>query len=293
MIPDPVVWREKDRLRERPDEKSTGGAGAVRVVWLAQAFPRHREDLPGNFLLRLGAALADHDVQVRVLAPAARGLAGRDRLGPVQVRRYRYAPRRLQTLAYTGAMDAQARGLAGRGALAGLVAAGALAARRAMAGADLVHAHWWFPGGSQAVAARALGGGGEARRPLLVTLHGSDVGLALGRPAAGRLARRVLGAADQVTAVSGWLAGQAVELVPALQGRVQVAPMPVDDRLFTPGAGGRPRDELLVVGPVGGVQGGGGRAARVGLVGRWCGCRAAVAGGGGWEPGGRPAAPCG
>jgi glycosyltransferase involved in cell wall biosynthesis len=157
------------------------------------------------------------------------------------VRRYRYAPRRAERLAYAGEMHRRAASPAGAVALAGLLGAGALAARRAARGADLVHAHWWFPAGVQALAART-------GLPLVTTLHGTDVRLASTRPAARAACARVLRSSARVTAVSGWLAGQAAGFAPGLARPVAVAPMPVDDLAFSPGPGGQPRDELLFVG---------------------------------------------
>ena len=126
-------------------------------------------------------------------------------------------------------------------ALAGLLGAGALALRRVGRGADLVHAHWWFPAGVQALAART-------GLPLVTTLHGTDVRLARSRPAARAACARVLRSSARVTAVSGWLAGQAAGFAPGLARPVAVAPMPVDDLALHPGPGDRPRDELLFVG---------------------------------------------
>ena len=63
----------------------------MRVLFVAHAFPRHERDLPGNFVLRLAAALAGEGVQVTALAPAAAGLAGHEELLGVTVRRYRFA----------------------------------------------------------------------------------------------------------------------------------------------------------------------------------------------------------
>jgi glycosyltransferase involved in cell wall biosynthesis len=105
----------------------------------------------------------------------------------------------------------------------------------------VVHAHWWFPGGVQALAART-------GLPLVTTLHGTDVRLARSRPAATAACARVLRASARVTAVSGWLAAQAAGFAPGLAAPVTVAPMPVDDRAFSPGPGDAPRDELLFVG---------------------------------------------
>ena len=216
-------------------------AEPLRVVFLAHAFPRTADDVTGGFLLRLATALRAEGVEVAAVAPAAAGLAAAERLDGIPVRRYRYAPARAQRLAYAGEMHRRAATPSGAVALAGLLGAGALALRRVGGGADLVHAHWWFPAGVQAVAART-------GLPLVTTLHGTDVRLARSRPAARAVCARVLRSSAQVTAVSGWLAGQAAGFAPALAGRVAVAPMPVDDRAFSPGPAGRPRDELLFVG---------------------------------------------
>jgi glycosyltransferase involved in cell wall biosynthesis len=212
-----------------------------RVVFLAHAFPRFEGDLTGGFLLRLAVALRAEGVEVVAVAPAAEGLAAADRLDGVPVRRYRYAPRRAERLAYAGEMHRRAASPAGAAALAGLLASGALAARRAAGGADLVHAHWWFPAGVQALAART-------GLPLVTTLHGTDVRLAGSRAPARAACARVLRASARVTAVSGWLADQAAGFAPGLARPVTVAPMPVDELAFSPGPGGQPRDELLFVG---------------------------------------------
>src|SRR6266511_902176 len=210
----------------------------TRVVFAAHAVPRHQGDLTGGFLLRLAEALEREGVDVQAVAPAASGLAARERLAGVAVRRYRYAPRRAETLAYHGTMHARAASPAGAAALAGLLAAGTWALRRAAAGADLVHAHWWFPGGLQALAA--------GRRPLVTTMHGTDVRLARSRPLARAACARVLRASAVVTAVSRWLADEVAGFAPDCADRVRVAPMPVDETLFTPGD--ERRDELLFVG---------------------------------------------
>jgi glycosyltransferase involved in cell wall biosynthesis len=210
------------------------------VVFLAHAFPRHEHDVVGGFLLRLAVALRGEGVEVTAVAPAAPGLAAAERLAGVAVRRYRYAPGRAQRLAYAGEMHRRAASPGGAVALAGLLGAGAVAVRSAGRGADLVHAHWWFPGGVQALLART-------GLPLVTTLHGTDVRLARSRPAGRAACARVLRRSAVVTAVSGWLAGQAVAIAPGLPAP-RVAPMPVDETAFRPPAGDRPREELLFVG---------------------------------------------
>jgi glycosyltransferase involved in cell wall biosynthesis len=217
----------------------------TRVVFAAHAFPRHDGDLTGSFLLRLAEALEREGVDVLAVAPAAPGLPAIDRLRGVAVRRYRYAPRRAETLAYTGGMHTRAANPSGVIALAGLLASGTLAVRRAAAGADLVHAHWWFPGGVQALV--------SGRRPLVTTMHGTDVRLARSRPAARAACARVLRASAAITTVSTWLRDEIAAFAPDRADRIRVAPMPVDEALFSPGD--EPRTELLFVGRLDGQKG--------------------------------------
>lgn len=213
----------------------------MRVLFVTHSYPRHVGDAPGSFLLRLARALRDVDVDVRVLAPAAAGLARRESIDGIDVARVRYGPRSWETLAYGGEMAEQVRATwRGRLALAGLLAATAGATMLRARRVDVVHAHWWFPGGlSVAPAAAAL------RVPLVTTLHGTDVRIARDVAPARAAFRRVLGASAAVTAVSRWLAERTTELAPAAH--PVVAPMPVATELFAPG-GEQGRDGLLFVG---------------------------------------------
>jgi glycosyltransferase involved in cell wall biosynthesis len=219
--------------------------GPTRVVFAAHAFPRHQGDLTGAFLLRLAEALEREGIEVEAVVPAAPGFPARDRFGGVAVQRYRYAPRWAETIAYTGGMHSRVANPVGAVALVGLLGAGTLALRRAAAEADLVHAHWWFPGGVQALAA--------GRRPLVTTMHGTDVRLARSRPAAQATCARVLRASAAITTVSSWLRDEVAAFAPEVASRIRVAPMPVDEGLFWPGD--EPRTELLFVGRLDGQKG--------------------------------------
>lgn len=222
--------------------RRTPRADSVRVLFAAHSFPRFEGDAAGSFLLRLAQALRDEDVNVRVVAPAAAGLARREQIGGISVRRFRYAPARYETLAYTGTMaEDVAASWSGKLAMAGMLTAGlgVIASETRAHRADLVHAHWWFPAGVSAAAASML-----THTPLVTTSHGSDIRLLLTQPAAAPLARFVLDRSTVVTCVSEWLARGASSFtrVPPV-----VAPMPVDVQLFQPGG---PRDpaRLLFVG---------------------------------------------
>ncbi len=216
----------------------------MRVLVLAHSFPRYAADPVGSFVLRLAVALRGEGIESRVLAPSAEGLSPADEFEGVPVERFRYAPRRFETLAYDGTMAQQVKGSwTARGALAGFVAvefARAIALARRWR-PSLVHAHWWFPGGAVGTQLAHV-----MRIPCLTTLHGSDVRVVQGQGAAQRLFRWVLTRSAGVTTVSSWLAREATALVPGLEPRV--APMPVVPDLFSPPTS-RPADaRLLFVG---------------------------------------------
>lgn len=216
----------------------------MRVLFVAHSFPRFVGDVAGSFLHRLAGALQTAGATVRVVAPGGPGLASEDEVAGVAVRRVRYAPRRHETLAYTGTMaDAVRGGWAPRFALGGLVAATAARVRSEARRwrADLIHAHWWFPGGLSATLPLVAG-----KCPVVLTLHGSDVRLARTLAPARALYATVARRAATVTAVSAWLSREAQHMAPDVP--CEVARMPVDAARFTPPPDDAPREGVLFVG---------------------------------------------
>jgi glycosyltransferase involved in cell wall biosynthesis len=215
----------------------------MKVLFLTHSFPRQLGDAPGSFLLRLAIALRAEGVDTSVVAPAAPGIPDHDHLDGIAVERFRYAPRRFETLAYTGNMATQVQASwSARVTMLGFLGAefrSAVRARRAVE-PDVVHAHWWFPNGLVGTWLSRM-----ANKPLVTTLHGTDVRLArsvaFSRPAF----RHVMHHSAAVTAVSRFLASEAMEVVAAPE--PVVAPMPVAAELFSPG-GERRRDRVLFVG---------------------------------------------
>ena len=206
----------------------------MRVLMVAHAFPRWDSDFAGAFILRLAQALVERGHDVRVIAPADRGDPGPDAVGGVAVRRVRYASPERETLAYRGTMHtASARSPAAALAFAGLLRAFLVAVEEECAGghADVVHAHWWVPGGVAAALARRWG------RPLVVTLHGTDVALARSVPGARYLFRALVRNAARVTAVSSVLARQAAEASGLAEESITVSPMPLAPHPHPPAPG--------------------------------------------------------
>jgi len=198
----------------------------LNVGVLTHAYPRHDGDVAGAFIERLVLALAARGHGVHVVAPADVGRGGKELRHQVPVTRVRYAPAHRETLAYRGTMVAAARSLAGVVWGASLVwrQARTVARLRVEQGLDLVHAHWWVPGGVSAW----LSG-----RPYVVTLHGMDVVLLERSTAARVAARRVLRGAAAVTAVSSDLADRAARMARVDREGIVVQPMPIDAGRFT------------------------------------------------------------
>lgn len=183
----------------------TPGERPLRVLVCSQGFPRHPEDHHATFVLDHARALVAAGADVEVCCPAGVGLPPSDEYpiggsapGTIPVRRFRYAPARFETFAYSGGMHHIVRGPKGLLLpffLLGFLIAVFRSARRV----DVVHAHWWLPSGVVAVLARRLVG-----VPVVVQVHGTDAAMATGplRP----LARWVLRGADAVVAVSDDLA---------------------------------------------------------------------------------------
>lgn len=181
-----------------------------------QGFPRHLSDHHAPFIADHAAALADAGATVTVLCPSGPGLARTERRGQVTVVRFRYAPRRLETLAYTGALHRRAASPAGL--LLPLFVLGYLGAVVRLArSADVLHAHWWAPSGLVAVVAGRI-----TRTPVVVHIHGTDAAIARGPLRS--LARWTLRSADAVLVVSDDLASWVTRIsgVAAV-----VAPMPI------------------------------------------------------------------
>ncbi len=215
----------------------------MRVLFLTHSWPRIPGDAPGSFLLHLAVALRAQDVEVRVVAPAGNGLPATDTIEGIPVHRFRYAPRRFQRLAYTGQMAQEvSRSFSSKLALLGFLGAEFVSGARLRREfrPDLVHAHWWFPGG-------LVGSwiSGLADIPLITTMHGSDVRLAATSALGRSILRRVLSSSRAVTTVSAWLAEQVKAMAP--DATPTVLPMPVAVDLFKPDQ--EPRNgRLLFVG---------------------------------------------
>lgn len=202
----------------------------MKVLFLTHSFPRFIGDAPGSFLLRLAVALNEIDVEVRVIAPAARDLAPHEELDGIHVERFRYAPRSIETLAYTGNMAQDvAASFSAKLALTSFVGSELIHSaweRRAFK-PDVIHAHWWFPSGLVAMMLASM-----SNVPLVTTIHGTDLRLAKSIKASRGLFQSVMRKSSGITTVSNWLASEVAGLATGLD--IDVAPMPVATEKFEP-----------------------------------------------------------
>jgi glycosyltransferase involved in cell wall biosynthesis len=215
----------------------------VRIVSLAHAYPRWDGDVAGAFIERLVLALQRRSHCVSMIIPADSGAGGSVVRHGVTVRRIRYGPASMEVLAYRGQMTQALHSAGGIACFTALLAGQAGAAIQAFRDqpTDLIHAHWWVPGGLAGWLAHLV-----VHRPYVVTLHGTDVSLLERSRAARGLARTVLRKARAVTAVSPFLARRAAALLDMDPALFVVQPMPLDiDRYSHLSKGG---DGIVTVG---------------------------------------------
>jgi len=222
----------------------------MRILVLTSTFPRWPGDREPPFVFELCQRLAALH-EVLVLAPHCSGAAREERMGErLSVRRFRYAPQRLESLAYEGGILEKLRRARWRWLLVPLfLVCQLMVAVRAVRRyrPDVIHAHWIVPQGIVGVIASLAARAG--RRPALVcTSHGADL-FALRGLAAMLLKGCVARHAAALTVVSGAMKARATELG-ARPEKVRVMPMGVDaQQRFAPHpAGMRARSELLFVG---------------------------------------------
>jgi len=205
---------------------------------ITTSYPRFPGDGVGSFMEPIAKGVAARGHEVHLVAPWHPSITrGRSEDG-VHFHFFRYAPTAsLNFFGYAESLRADTRLRSAIWAVAPLAfAAGAFKALRVAQKrrATVVHAHWVIPGGVIALPA-------SVRRPLVVSLHGSDVFVAERNTLAGQAARAVFGRSQWVTACSDDLRGRAIALG-ADSARSETVPYGVDTSRFAPGAA--VRDEV-------------------------------------------------
>jgi glycosyltransferase involved in cell wall biosynthesis len=186
----------------------------VKVLFLVTAYARGPGDVITPWLVETIRRLAARGVEVEVLAPAYRGLAGQTVEG-VRVHRFRYAPRGWETLTHDQTAPDRIRERPWfLGLVPGYLAAGSRAAARvAREGRfDVLHAFWPIPQGVLGLHAKRKTG-----LPLVSTFFGVELTwMERQFPFLAPLLRRIVRGSDAVTAISSYTAGRLARQVPGV-----------------------------------------------------------------------------
>ncbi len=202
----------------------------LKILLVTHNFPRHVDDMAGAFLLALARGQQALGHEVRVLAPHGPELAERETVGGVEVVRYRYGTDEQETLAYAGTMHEQAlHSWRARWRLVQFFRASRGALRRECDAfnPDVVHVHWWVPGGF------SFWPGNASKCPVVLTSHGTDLFLLDRFPLARAVAGPIFRAAAEVTVISSPLVPR-VERLGVAADQITVLPMPVSAERFAP-----------------------------------------------------------
>lgn len=229
--------------REQVPESARESHGRPILLVLSSTYPRWRDDYEPGFVHKLNKQLARR-FNVIVITPDAPGAEPSGELDGIEVVRYRYAPRNLQTLVSDGGIIANIRRARWKLLLLPtFFLAQYLAVRRVLSQrrVAVIHAHWLIPQGVSALFAAGR------RLPYVITSHGADVYGLKAQPWRW-LKQRVAAKSAAMTAVSNAMKRECQRqgLQPP---HISVLPMGVDlQTLFTPSSEPRQADRILFVG---------------------------------------------
>lgn len=211
-------------------------------------FPRWVGDSEPRFVYDLSKRLTT-DFKVIILAPHAANTASHEIWEGMQVYRYRYAPKNLQTLTYNGGITANLKQNPWKFLLLPLFFIGQWWALKKVLNQysiDTIHAHWLIPQGL--VAAVTLLGY-QKRVKLVCTSHGGDL-FGLQGKISTFLKRWVIKRCDSITVVSQAMLAKVQELTHNQYSSIHIIPMGTDlTNTFVPNSSIiRATNQLLFVG---------------------------------------------
>jgi glycosyltransferase involved in cell wall biosynthesis len=210
---------------------------------VTSSYPLFEGDGTAPFIEEIARGVVARGHQVDLILPAHPKLSRPEEAG-LRFFPFAYAPTAsLNVWGYAQSLNAD-RGFKGKTLLvapfAALATARAVRRRLRAEAYDIVHAHWVVPGGVLSRSATAAAG-----KPLVISLHGSDVFAAERNPMVGMAARRAFEAAAAVSACSSDLKDRAIALG-ARRESTRTVPYGVDTAFFSRANGpdGKLRERL-------------------------------------------------
>ena len=146
----------------------------MKILVISSTYPRHEDDFAVPWMRETHRRLKEQGHEITVLAPTFKGLKSH-LIDGIEVIRYRYAPKALETLTHEEGATYRVR-TAWRQLLAipyiivGCIMAAWLGLTRRF---DAIHVHWPFPHSIMGQVARLF-----SRAPLVVMSHGAEFALA-------------------------------------------------------------------------------------------------------------------
>jgi glycosyltransferase involved in cell wall biosynthesis len=214
----------------------------VRILAVTMGYPKEPGDSTAPFMDAIVRGLTKRGHMVDVVLPHHHAFRYPDGEG-VRFFPYRYSPlSRPSPWGFGQTFGSSARVRAQVIPLLPAIAVSlqrAIRTRLATQPYDLVHAHWVLPNGWAASSAA-----NQARVPVVVTLHGSDVAIAERHRVLARVARRTFGHVAEVTATSDDLRRRAIGLG-ADPENASTTYIGVDAELFAPRPGSREMRQRL------------------------------------------------
>jgi glycosyltransferase involved in cell wall biosynthesis len=202
----------------------------MRICIVTSSYPRFDEDGNARFVRSIAEAQASLGHQVHVIAPYTPQV--RQYVSPVKLHWFRYVlPARWGVMGHAAALenDQRLRGAAlWQAPLFGLSLSFAVQRLVSSEKIDLIHAHWVIPSGFVASFLALLN-----RKPLFISLHGSDMYLAYHNLIWRSMASWVFRHAQGITACSQHLADTAIQMG-ALPEHVYLIPYGADPVRFSP-----------------------------------------------------------
>jgi glycosyltransferase involved in cell wall biosynthesis len=201
----------------------------MKVLMVTSSYPLFEGDGTAPFIEEIARGVVARGHQVDLILPAHPKFTRKDEPG-LRFFPFSYAPfASFNVWGYAQSLNAD-RGFKGKTLLvapfAALATSRAVNRRLRAEGYELVHAHWVVPGGVLSRRASATAG-----KPLVISLHGSDVFAAERSLLIGMAARRALETAAAVTACSSDLRDRAIALG-ARRETTRTVPYGVDTAFF-------------------------------------------------------------
>jgi len=201
----------------------------MKICILTTIFPRFQGDMYGNFIYLLVKRLVEKRIIVEVVCSHYKGIQGEEMWDGIKIFRYRYMiPTAFQRLTYEGGiLAALGKSHWNKVLVPFFMISFLFKGLKVGKSCNLIHAHWTISG------LVALLVGKLYRKPIVLTIHGSDINVLNKKFLLKLMNRFILSKVDNIIAVSPALKEKVIEMG-ILQEKLWYIPNGVDPNEFCP-----------------------------------------------------------